>query len=78
MASDSFCPGKKLYERVKWCLTDRLNLKFDLLFTWEPNRKYSMIDTVKTLYNVTRYNRIFNIRHKVAGNASVSIIVPSL
>ena len=44
MASDSFSPGKKFYERVKWCLTDRLNLKFDLLFTWEPNCKYFVID----------------------------------
>ena len=34
--------------------------------------------TVKTLCNVTRYNRIFNIRHKIAGNGSVSIKIPSL
>ena len=34
--------------------------------------------TVKTLYNVTRYNRIFNIRHKIAGNRSVIIKIPSL
>ena len=34
--------------------------------------------TVKTLYNVTRYNKIFNIRHKIAGNGSVSIKIPSL
>ena len=34
--------------------------------------------TVKTVFNVTRYNRIFNIRHKVAGNGSVSIKIPSL
>ena len=34
--------------------------------------------TVKTLYNVTRYNRIFNIRHKIAGNGSISIKIPSL
>ena len=34
--------------------------------------------TVKTLYNVTRYNRIFNIRHKIAGNGSVSIKIPTL
>ena len=34
--------------------------------------------TVKTLYNVTRYNRIFNIRHKIFGNGSVSIKIPSL
>ena len=34
--------------------------------------------TVKTPYNVTHYNRIFNIRHKIAGNGSVSIKIPSL
>ena len=33
--------------------------------------------TVKNLYNVTRYNRIFNIRHKIAGNGSGSIKIPS-
>ena len=36
------------------------------------------IYTVKTLYNVNRYNRIFNIQHKIAGNGSVSIKIPSL
>ena len=34
--------------------------------------------TVKTLYNVTRYNRILNIQHKIAGNGSVSIKIPYL
>ena len=34
--------------------------------------------TVKTLYKVTRYNRIFNILLKIAGNGSVSIKIPSL
>ena len=37
-----------------------------------------MYATVKTLYSVTRYNRIFNIRHKYAGNGSVSIKIPTL
>ena len=34
-------------------------------------------NTVKTLYNIPRYNRIFNIRHKIAGNRSVFIKIPS-
>ena len=34
--------------------------------------------TVKPLYNVTLYNRIFTIRHKFTGNGSVSVIIPSL
>ena len=34
--------------------------------------------TVKTLYNVTLYNRIFTIWHYFAGNGSVSIKIPSL
>ena len=33
--------------------------------------------TVNTLYNVTRYNRIFSIRRKFAGNGSVYIKIPS-
>ena len=41
-------------------------------------RKQTPVCTVKTLYNVTRYNRIFNIRHKFAGNGSVSIKIPTL
>ena len=40
--------------------------------------KFGKGGTVKTLYNVTHYNRIFNIRHKIAGNGSVSIKIPSL
>ena len=39
---------------------------------------YDLHSTVETLYNVTPYNRIFNIRHKIAGNGSVSIKIPSL
>ena len=39
---------------------------------------YLPVHTVKTLYNVTLYNRIFNIQHKIAGNGSVSIKIPSL
>ena len=39
---------------------------------------FENVNTVKTLYNVTRYNRIFNIRHKIVGNRSVSIKIPSL
>ena len=35
-------------------------------------------NTVKTLYNVTLYNRIFNIQHIIAGNGFVSIKIPSL
>ena len=37
-----------------------------------------LLVTVKTVYNVTRYNRIFNTRHKIAGNGSVSIKISSL
>ena len=37
------------------------------------DKHFGGLYTVKTLYNVTRYNRIFNIQHKIAGNGSVSI-----
>ena len=45
-------------------------------FPWEAFLSYR--STVKTLYNITCYKRIFNIRHKIARNGSVSIKIPSL
>ena len=29
-----FVPGKKFYERVKWCLKERMDLKFKFLMFW--------------------------------------------
>jgi len=31
-----FHPGKKNYQRVEWCFTDRLNLLFDFIVAWVP------------------------------------------
>lgn len=39
LLAEHFVPGKKKYERVQWCLTDRLELAFDLLVAWEPPGK---------------------------------------
>ena len=36
------------------------------------------MNTVKTLYKITPYNKIFNIQYKFVGNGSVSIKIPSL
>ena len=47
-------------------------LKYRSVTIWQ------IVYTVKTLYNVTRYNRIFNIRHKYAGNRYVPIKISSL
>ena len=33
----NFSPGKKVYDRVKWCLTDRLPLVFDFAFVWRTD-----------------------------------------
>lgn len=37
LADADFVPGEKRYERVRWCLTDRLGLEFAFLFTWTPS-----------------------------------------
>ena len=58
-------------QNVKKCFM----IKFDIPHS---ENLYTFQNTVKTLYNVTRYNRIFNIRHKIVGNGSVSIKIPSL
>jgi len=31
-----FRPGKRNYQRVEWCFTDRLNLLFDFIIAWVP------------------------------------------
>ena len=51
-------------------------LQIELQNNWGKIAIYS--NTVKTLNNVTRYNRIFNIRHEFAGNRYISIEIPSL
>ena len=61
------------YDVPRRCLFDILMKKSD-----KESKLAEQAYTVKTLYNVTRYNRIFNIRHKIAGNGSVSIKIPSL
>ena len=35
LSSGAFCPGKPGYERVKRCVTDRLQLEADYILTWE-------------------------------------------
>ncbi|XP_031573771.1 ribonuclease P protein subunit p40-like isoform X2 [Actinia tenebrosa] len=34
LKSPSFHPGKNLYERVRWCLKEHLDLEFEFVFTW--------------------------------------------
>lgn len=34
LASSNFVPGKKIYDRVRWCLKDNLPLKFKFLMSW--------------------------------------------
>ena len=53
---------------------EHLSIFFHLFFV----KTFVVQVTVKTLYNVTRYNRIFNIQHKIAGHGSVSIQIHSL
>ncbi|KAK7497717.1 hypothetical protein BaRGS_00011112 [Batillaria attramentaria] len=39
LTPDFFTPGRKNYDRVLWCLKDRLNLTFDLLVAWTPHEE---------------------------------------
>ena len=64
---------KKFYNLRAWLQMTKAGL-----FNKLPKITPKLYNTVKTLYNVTRYNRISNIRHKYAGNGSVSLKIPSL
>ncbi|XP_077983099.1 uncharacterized protein LOC144437939 [Glandiceps talaboti] len=39
LTATAFHPGKKNYERVSWCLKDRLDLNFDFYLSWDPSDK---------------------------------------
>lgn len=42
LTAPHFQQGKKNFERVKWCLSERLNLSFNFLITWIPNGATSL------------------------------------
>ena len=39
LAAPYFVPGKKLYERVRWCLKDKHHLAFKFLMSWTSEGK---------------------------------------
>jgi len=47
LAAPYFVPGKKLYERVRWCLKDKLQLTFKFLMSWTNEGQHNPHTTVK-------------------------------
>ena len=62
--------------KVEWMTSSDIQASDEEVFNYTT--VLPIKGTVKTLYNVIHYNRIFNIRHIFAGNRSVSIKIPSL
>ena len=53
MMKENFVPGKKFYDRVQWCLKDKL--KMDCLVTWTPDGKIMFI---KIIYDKKKNSKI--------------------
>ncbi|XP_033626617.1 ribonuclease P protein subunit p40-like [Asterias rubens] len=51
LTAESFCKGKKHYERVQWCLKERLDMTFDILLAWQPNDTTKSLDPLSTFWN---------------------------
>ena len=47
-----FKPGGKHFERVKWCMNERLDLKFDFLVAWLPQGNFSHLVTCLSIYPI--------------------------
>ena len=43
LLADSFQPGRKLYDRVHWCLTDRLALTMSFLMAFIPHGESELV-----------------------------------
>ncbi|KAL9975721.1 hypothetical protein ACROYT_G012913 [Oculina patagonica] len=50
LAAPYFVPGKKLYERVRWCLKDKLQLTFKFLMSW-TKEGHSSTSTLHSFFN---------------------------
>jgi len=46
LAAPYFVPGKKLYERVRWCLKDKLQLTFKFLMSWTNEGQHEILQRV--------------------------------
>lgn len=76
LAERGFVPGAKRYERVRWCLTDRLGLEFPFVFVWASPVDGACGGTVCTQLEAVLHAKVT----RVAGTGWVlrSVSVPLL
>ncbi|XP_013402583.1 ribonuclease P protein subunit p40-like [Lingula anatina] len=66
LTEEYFTPGKNYYERVKWCLTDRLSLVFDFLVAWLPHEdQISQSSVPAYLCNKGFRSRAFKVSEEI-------------
>ncbi|XP_022108715.1 ribonuclease P protein subunit p40-like isoform X1 [Acanthaster planci] len=51
LVGESFCKGKRSYERVQWCFKERLDLTFDFLMAWQPNDQDQSLDLLSSFWS---------------------------
>ncbi|XP_072051679.1 ribonuclease P protein subunit p40-like [Amphiura filiformis] len=75
LLNKSYQKGKSGYERVQWCLKDRLNLTFDILVAWKPAEGHHIeLDTYWSNYTC---NKIVVNKQTVLQTTS-ALSVPSI
>ncbi|XP_038070339.1 ribonuclease P protein subunit p40-like [Patiria miniata] len=80
LVAESFCKGKKNYERVQWCFKDRLDLTFDFLLAWQPNDPSQSLDDLGSFWS-SKYEclRVEQRQHSFQmRNQSIPVIDSSL
>ncbi|XP_062502073.1 ribonuclease P protein subunit p40-like [Corticium candelabrum] len=73
LLADSFQPGRKQYERVQWCLTDRLSLTMPFLMAFIP-RGSSATSSIPVLQDMPHKE----LTNKETLNTLTNIQIPSL
>ncbi|XP_014663671.1 PREDICTED: ribonuclease P protein subunit p40-like [Priapulus caudatus] len=77
LTKPSFTPGKKNYERTKWCFSERLNLRFDFVFTWVPHDKSICSSSVGKYFSGMGLS-VSSCRAQMMSNTMKDVCVPDL
>ncbi|BFZ12765.1 hypothetical protein BsWGS_15804 [Bradybaena similaris] len=77
LLADHFRPGKKGYNRVMWCLKDRLNLEFDFLVAWEPHDD-SVCSSSMGVYFTEKCLKVERVGQEKTSRAFTSLPCPKI
>lgn len=76
LTNENFVPGKKIYERIRVALEERLTQKFDVIISWDPPEINVCPSSVAAWFHARDYN-VYLCRQKFSQRTKYSLTVPT-